>query len=300
MTALANSAGDDPRRARPALAQARVDTMTALRDAGITAAIAFGSVPAADRFSDHGQRRERADPDDPLAALVRRGRRRRRRPLRLCAIPRTAAAPARHAAGRDDTAGVAQFRRPMVRSFRHRFCRRLSGAGARHRRLFPKREMDRQFRHPDSDLCDAGLGIEHRGRARRSARPRLCGVLRGRRLLLCAARQDTRPVVLGSAAGLRHPRLVLGRFARFPGVAAARRLSRHRDARLRRDHSHGDHQFHRTDQRLCRHRRHSAAVVFRHSVQCRRQRLCRRVRTAVQPGLSRHLSLLRHPGAGAC
>ena len=41
MSALANSAGGDPRRARPALAQARVDTITALRDAGITAAIAF-------------------------------------------------------------------------------------------------------------------------------------------------------------------------------------------------------------------------------------------------------------------
>ena len=41
MSALANSAGGDPRRARPALAQARVDTLTALRDAGITAAIAF-------------------------------------------------------------------------------------------------------------------------------------------------------------------------------------------------------------------------------------------------------------------
>ncbi len=41
MSALANSAGEDPRRARPALVQARVDTTTALRDAGVTAAIAF-------------------------------------------------------------------------------------------------------------------------------------------------------------------------------------------------------------------------------------------------------------------
>ena len=41
MTALANSTGDDPRRTRPALSQARVDTLTALRDAAITAAIAF-------------------------------------------------------------------------------------------------------------------------------------------------------------------------------------------------------------------------------------------------------------------
>jgi branched-chain amino acid transport system permease protein len=41
VSALANSAGEDPRRARPALVQARVDTTTALRDAGVTAAIAF-------------------------------------------------------------------------------------------------------------------------------------------------------------------------------------------------------------------------------------------------------------------
>jgi branched-chain amino acid transport system permease protein len=41
VSALANSAGEDPRRARPALVQARVDTTTALRDAGVTAAITF-------------------------------------------------------------------------------------------------------------------------------------------------------------------------------------------------------------------------------------------------------------------
>ncbi|MGA9432410.1 MAG: DUF3382 domain-containing protein, partial [Xanthobacteraceae bacterium] len=41
MSALAKSAGDDPRGARPALSQASVDTITALRDAAITAAIAF-------------------------------------------------------------------------------------------------------------------------------------------------------------------------------------------------------------------------------------------------------------------
>ncbi len=42
MTALANSAGEDPRRARPALDETHGDTIAALRDAGITAAIAFG------------------------------------------------------------------------------------------------------------------------------------------------------------------------------------------------------------------------------------------------------------------
>ena len=42
MAALANSAGDDPRRARPAPIEARGGTIAAVRDAGITAAIAFG------------------------------------------------------------------------------------------------------------------------------------------------------------------------------------------------------------------------------------------------------------------
>ncbi len=41
MTALANSAGHDP-RPRPALVHSRVDAIAALRDAAITAAIAFG------------------------------------------------------------------------------------------------------------------------------------------------------------------------------------------------------------------------------------------------------------------
>ena len=47
-----------------------------------------------------------------------------------------------------------------------------------------------------------------------------------------------RPVVLDLPAARRHPRRVLGRAARLPGAAAARRLSRHRHARLRRDHPH--------------------------------------------------------------
>ena len=42
MTALANSAGEGPRGERPALVRTRVDASAALRDAGITAAIAFG------------------------------------------------------------------------------------------------------------------------------------------------------------------------------------------------------------------------------------------------------------------
>ena len=42
MTALANSAGDDPRSQRPALGRGRADAIAAMRDAGVTALIAFG------------------------------------------------------------------------------------------------------------------------------------------------------------------------------------------------------------------------------------------------------------------
>ena len=106
-------------------------------------------------------------------------------------------------------------------------------------------------------------------------------------------------IVLDPAAARRHPRLVLGHPARLSGAAAARRLSRHRHARLRRDHPPRADQLGRPDQRLCRHQRHSAADLLRHSVQRRRRRLRRRVRPAVHAALPHHLSLLHHPGAGA-
>ena len=68
---------------------------------------------------------------------------------------------------------------------------------------------------------------------------------------------DLRPVVLDLPAARRHPRRVLGHPARLPGAAAARRLSRHRDAGLRRDHPPRADQLGRRDQRLCRHHRRS-------------------------------------------
>ena len=94
---------------------------------------------------------------------------------------------------------------------------------------------------------------------RRPARSRLCRLLRRRRLLLRAARKDLRLVVLAAAAARRLPRGVLGHPARLSGAAAARRLSRHRHARLRRDHPPRPDQLGAGDQRLCRHQRHPAA-----------------------------------------
>ncbi len=80
--------------------------------------------------------------------------------------------------------------------------RRLSSPSAGFGR---RDQMDRQFRHPDPDLCDARLGPQYRRRPRRPARPRLCRLLRGRRLFLRAAGQDVRLFVLDSAAARRHP-----------------------------------------------------------------------------------------------
>ena len=54
----------------------------------------------------------------------------------------------------------------------------------------------------------------------------------------------------------------VGRHSRLPGAAAARRLSRHRDARLRRDHPPRPDQLGRLHQRLRRHLRHPARHAF--------------------------------------
>ena len=125
---------------------------------------------------------------------------------------------------------------------------------ARARRLA---EVDQQLRRPDHDLRDAGLGPEHRGRPRRPARSRLRRLLRRRRLFLCAAVDDLRPVVLDLPAARGHSRGDVGDHPRLPGAAAARRLSRHRDARLRRDHPPRPDQLGRLHQRLRRHLRAS-------------------------------------------
>ena len=130
--------------------------------------------------------------------------------------------------------------------------------------LGPQRlaQVDQQLRHPDPHLRDARLGPEHRGRPRRPARPRLCRLLRGRRLFLRAAVDHLRPVVLDLPAARRHPRRLLGHHPRLPGAAAARRLSRHRDAGLRRDHPHRADQLDGPDQRLCRHLVDPARTFF--------------------------------------
>ena len=99
---------------------------------------------------------------------------------------------------------------------------------------------------------------------------------------------------------VRNPGRVLGHPARISGAAAARRLSRHRDDGIRRNHPPRPDQLGRSHQRLCRHQRHPASDLFRHSVQCQRRRLRRRFRTGIFADLSHDLSLLRHPVPRRC
>ena len=222
--------------------------------------------------------------------------------VRLARSHPLAAPPRRRAcSGRERAPGaLARADREMVHSLRARLRHPLSGDRDLGRRLRRRGEMDRQFRHPDPDLRDAGLGIEHRGRPRRPARSRLCRVLRGRRLFLRAAGQGIRVLVLDPAAARRHPLRLLGHPARLSGAAAARRLSRHRHARLRRDHPADPDQLGGFHRRLCRHQRHPASDIFRHPVQCQRRRLRCGLRPGIHAALSHDLSLLRHSRAWRC
>ena len=121
----------------------------------------------------------------------------------------------------------------------------------------PARPVD-----PRPYLRDARLGAQYRGRARWPSRPRLCRLLCGRRLHACAARRAFRPRFLDLPAARRAARRAMGRGPRLPGASPARRLSRHRDARLRRDRPHRAAQLDRGDQRAERHLRISRS---RHS-----------------------------------
>ena len=206
----------------------------------------------------------------------------------------------RAAQGRDRARAGSRAQARSLAPLRDRLRRRLSADRAGDRRPRRRGEMGRQFRHPDPDLRDARLGPQHRRRPRRPARSRLRRLLCGRRLFLRAAVADLRPVVLHAAAARRHPRRVLGHPARLSGAAAARRLSRHRHARLRRDHPAGADQLGAGHQRLCRHHRHPAPDLLRHSLQRQRRGLRRDVRPRVQPDLPHDLPLLRDPRARRC
>lgn len=87
-----------------------------------------------------------------------------------------------------------------------------------------------------ADLRDPRPRAEHRGGFRGAAGSRLCRVLRGRRLYVRDAEPVLRAVVLGMPAARRDRGRDVRLPARLPGAAPARRLSRDRHARLRRNH----------------------------------------------------------------
>ena len=203
------------------------------------------------------------------------------------------------AEGGGGRAAVARPRRllQVVRAVRARVRDPVSVHHAGAARVGRLAEMDQQLRRPDHDLRDAGLGAEHRGRARGPARPRLCRFLRRRRLFLCAALDHLRPVVLDLPAARRLARRDVGRHPRLSGAAAARRLSGDRDAGLRRNHPAGADQLGRLHQWLRGHLGNPARQLFRHSVQRRGQRIRGDLPSAVHADLPHDVPVLPHPGA---
>jgi len=87
-------------------------------------------------------------------------------------------------------------------------------------------------------------------------------VLRGRRLYGRSAGDECRAWLLGLPAARGPVRRHLRRRAGLSGPAAARRLPRHRDARLRRDHPRGAAELAGRDERPERHRRHPRPTLF--------------------------------------
>ncbi len=157
---------------------------------------------------------------------------------------------------------------------------------------------------PGADLRHAGLGPQHRGRPRRPARSRLCRLLRRRRLHLRDVRDPFRLELLGRAADRRRARGELRHPAGLSGAAAARRLSRHRHPRLRRDDPHHPAQLVVAHRRPERHQRRSAAQPS--SACCSsaapppgRRDLRPVLRHPLYAEPARDLPLLRHPGARA-
>ena len=153
-------------------------------------------------------------------------------------------------------------------SSRHGFRTRISHCAPRHRdspapphhrRLTALRN---RHRDPNPHLHHAWLGPE-RGRGTRGpARPWLRGVLRGRGLYLRSDINRVRLVVLGLPSACRHARGALGHNARLSCAPPSRRLPRHRDACLRRDHPHRHPELAKPDRRPERHQPHPEARPF--------------------------------------
>src|SRR6185437_14876309 len=87
--------------------------------------------------------------------------------------------------------------------------------------------------------------------------------------------------------------------AGLPGAATARRLSRHRHARVRRNHPARHHQLAKPDRRSERRQRHSPPDPVRHSADARRGWPCRQARHRIFADPSHRVPVLPDFGAGA-
>ena len=157
-----------------------------LRSAAAAACVAFGLSFPIISYHAEVEHQQRARARRPLAAFVRdRGDRLRFRfPApdgagRLAHMVRPHRLDRRRRHGRRAGAGGARGRgrratvvrpdcvRALFRPFRAGPPRAVPAHLARPARAGQLAEVDQQLRHPDHDLRDAGLGIEHRGRPRR-------------------------------------------------------------------------------------------------------------------------------------
>ncbi len=86
----------------------------------------------------------------------------------------------------------------------------------------------------------------------------------------------------------------------FPGAAAARRLSRHRDARLRRDHPPRHHQLAEPHRRPQRRHRHSAPHLLRHPADDGDDGLAARLGIEFSPHPPHRLPVLSDPRRSRC
>ncbi len=166
------------------------------------------------------------------------------------------------------------------------------------RRPQPDRQGD-----AGSHLCDAGLGTQCRGRIGGPARSRLCRLLRRRRLFLCAAVAQFRPVLLDLPAPGWAARGNGGHDARLPRSSPARRLPRHRHPGLRRDRPDHPAQLAVVDRRAQWHRRYSPAQFLRPALHLPSSRRAAKLRRLFRPGLfarpPHHLPVLPDLRAGA-
>src|SRR5262249_5580720 len=120
--------------------------------------------------------------------------------------------------------------------------------------------------HSCAHLYDARLGTEYCRWSRGPSRSWICRILCRRRLLVRSACAEFRVVVLDLSTARGHSCFLLGLAAWLSRSAVARRLSRNRYARLRRNHPPCHYQLAGSNERPEWNFGNPTAELFRHSV----------------------------------